>query len=187
MGVSAALGTNRPRRSRAACRTKLQSRPSMRPSRLAAAAALGLSGVFNIGSGTSTTVNRLASLMCEMAGAPSTDVVRLDPVRALVRRPRPVAVVPHVARSLRIPVALDPEIVRAGLRRHAVRARRWRLANANAERNLRMGRRGRGEEHCRDSECLKKSSHNRTVMDWQAGVCFLLHMSFSRSVRRGKT
>src|SRR5450759_4418759 len=85
----------------------------------------------------------------------STDVVRLDPVRALVRRPRPVAVVPHVARSLRIPVALDPEIVRAGLRRHAVRARRWRLANANTERNLRMGRRGRGEEHCRDSERLK--------------------------------
>src|SRR5689334_10069949 len=58
----------------------------------------------------------------------SVDVVRLDPVRPLIRGSRPVAVVPRVARSLRIPVALDPRIVGAGLPRHAVRARRWWFA-----------------------------------------------------------
>jgi hypothetical protein len=44
----------------------------------------------------------------------STVVVRLHAVRALIRRPRPVAVVPLVARSLRIPVPLDPLIIGSG-------------------------------------------------------------------------
>src|ERR1700730_7030778 len=44
---------------------------------------------------------------------PSIDVVRVDPVRAFIRRPRPVTVVPRVARSLRILVALDPHVVGA--------------------------------------------------------------------------
>src|ERR1700676_5170466 len=89
----------------------------------------------------------------------SIHVVRRDPVRTLVRRPRPVGVVPSVARSLRILVALDPDIVGAGPGRHAVCARRRRFADANAKVYLRMGRRGRGEEQCRDSECPKKFSH----------------------------
>src|SRR6202163_823751 len=104
----------------------------------------------------------------------STDVVRRDPVRALVRRPRPVAVVPNVARSLRIPVALDPLVVGAGLARHAVRARRWRFANANPEGNLRMGRRGGREKQSRDGERPKKFSHGGTECNWQASVCFLM-------------
>ena len=114
----------------------------------------------------------------------STDVVRLDPVRALIRRPRPVAVVPRVARSLRIPIALDPHIVGAGLARDAVRARRWRLANANAEGHLRRGRRGRGEEQCRDSECLKDSFHEATLRHLVSPRLFLIaHRLFEECVR----
>lgn len=51
---------------------------------------------------------------------PSTDIVRLDPVRAFIRRPRPVAVVPLVVLSLRIPVPLDPYEGGPWLGRHAV-------------------------------------------------------------------
>lgn len=144
----------------------------MRPSRLAAAAAAAATIGARIPAFVTLTASVPAMVMGDDAATAfppageilSTDVVRLDPVRALVRRPRLVAVVPDVARSLRIPVAFDPHIVRAGLARHAVRARRWRLANANAEGNLRMGRRAGGEEQCRDSECLKKFSHEATLM-----------------------
>jgi len=94
----------------------------------------------------------------------STYVVRIHPVRALVRRPRPVAVMPRITRALGIPITLDPLIVRAGASRHAIRAWRWRLTNANSEGNLRIGR-GRGsEEQRRDSECLKEFSHTATMM-----------------------
>jgi hypothetical protein len=85
----------------------------------------------------------------------STNVVGIDPVRALIRRPRPIAVVPDVARSLRVPVALDPRVIRAGLTRHAVRARCRRFANANAEGDLRMGRRCGSQEQYRDRDCPK--------------------------------
>jgi hypothetical protein len=44
----------------------------------------------------------------------SVAVIRVNPVRALIGRPRPVAVVPLVAASLRILVALDPQIAGAG-------------------------------------------------------------------------
>ena len=92
------------------------------------------------GSVPSMVMDEVAAIAFPLTGEiSSTDVVRCDPVRALIWRPRPVAVVPLVARSFRIPVALDPHIVGAGLCRHAVRTRRWRLANANAERDLRMG------------------------------------------------
>src|SRR5260370_609165 len=70
---------------------------------------------------------------------PSTVVVRLDPVRAGIRRPRPVAVVPHVTASGGVVIALDPDILRTRARRHHVRARRRRRADANAERHLRVG------------------------------------------------
>ncbi|SRR5580765_3414566 len=64
---------------------------------------------------------------------PAVDVVRRDPVRALIWRPRPVAVVPHIARSHGVVVALDPDVVGTGLGWNAVRARRRRLADADAE------------------------------------------------------
>jgi hypothetical protein len=92
----------------------------------------------------------------------SADVVRRNPVRARVRRPCPVAVVPRVVRSLRILVALDPHIVRAGLRRHAVSAWGRRRTDVNVKSHLRVGRGGR-EEECRDSECPKIFSHEETV------------------------
>src|SRR5580704_18856061 len=79
----------------------------------------------------------------------SIDVVRRDPIRAVIRRARPVAVVPRVVRSLRILVALDPRIVGAGLGRHAVRAWGRRGTDADAKVYLRMGRRGGDDEQCR--------------------------------------
>jgi hypothetical protein len=39
----------------------------------------------------------------------ASGVIRLDPVRALIRWTRPVAVVPQVVPTLRILIALDPE------------------------------------------------------------------------------
>lgn len=90
----------------------------------------------------------------------SADVVRIDPVRAFVRRMRPVTVVPLVVRSLRIPISLDPPVVRARAGWDAIGARRRRRADLNAEGNLRLDRRSGDEERCGDSECLKKSSHD---------------------------
>ena len=76
----------------------------------------------------------------------SADVIRRDPVRAFIRRPRPVAVVPPIVSSLRILVTLDPEIVRAGLARYVIRARRRRWADVNSKGNLCMSHRGRSEK-----------------------------------------
>src|SRR5438093_10328118 len=64
---------------------------------------------------------------------PTIHVVWRDPVRSFIWRSRPVAVVPDVMVSLRVVVALDPDIVGPRLGRHAVRAWRRRLADANAE------------------------------------------------------
>jgi hypothetical protein len=77
-------------------------------------------------------------------------VVRRHPIRARVRRPCPVAVMPDVASILPIPVALDPLIIRTGLRRHVVYARCWRrMANLDPDRNLRGSRR-RNQERRND-------------------------------------
>jgi hypothetical protein len=89
----------------------------------------------------------------------SIDVVRHDPVRALVRRPRPVAVVPSVMRSLRILVALDPDIVGAGASGHTVRTRPWRFADVDTDGYLCMGRGSGSEKQCRDRERVKQLSH----------------------------
>jgi hypothetical protein len=67
-------------------------------------------------------------------------VVRRDPICALVRRTRPIAVVPRVVGSLRILVALDPDVIGCGWGRHAVRAWSRRFADANPKVDLR-GRR----------------------------------------------
>jgi uncharacterized protein DUF6152 len=70
---------------------------------------------------------------------PPAGVIGRNPVRVLVGRPRPVAVVPHVPWPLRIPVALDPRVARPGRRRHPVHTWRGRwLANTNVEGNLRV-------------------------------------------------
>jgi hypothetical protein len=140
----------------------------MRPSVLGLAAAVVAVGGARIATFVPLFASVPAMVMGDVAATafPATgeilsiDVVRRDPVRALIRWPRPVAVVPRVVRSLRILVALDPNVVGAGLGRHAVRARRWRFANANPEVDLRLGRRGGEEQQCGDNECLTKSSHN---------------------------
>src|SRR5579864_9103543 len=74
-------------------------------------------------------------------------VVRRNPVRPFIRWAGPVAVVPDIARSSRIPVAFDPDVVGSGLRRHAVLARRRRrLPDVNVERDLRMRGRSRRQQ-----------------------------------------
>ena len=82
----------------------------------------------------------------------STDVVRRNPIRARIRWPRPVAVVPLVVPGLRIPVALDPVIVGTGLGRHAVGALRGWVTNGNAEVDLCVCRCGRGDQERDDCE-----------------------------------
>src|SRR5215831_42973 len=72
---------------------------------------------------------------------PSALPIWLHPVRSVVRRTRPVAVVPAVLVPLRIPTSLDPNVIGTGLRGHVIRARRRRrCAELNAERNLRTRR-----------------------------------------------
>jgi hypothetical protein len=50
----------------------------------------------------------------------ATIVVRSSPVRALIRRSRPVAVMPRPASVYWIPVALDPFVVAPRRRRHTI-------------------------------------------------------------------
>jgi len=75
-----------------------------------------------------------------------TEVIRLDPIRALIRRTCPVAVVPHVVPTLRILIALDPYVVGARPRGDDVRARCRRFANVDAEGHLCVDCRGGDEE-----------------------------------------
>src|SRR5579864_8824543 len=70
----------------------------------------------------------------------SVVVVGRDPIGARVRWPRPVAIMPLVVPSLGILIALDPLVVRAGLKWNTVRPRSGRLADMNAEGKLRLGR-----------------------------------------------
>jgi hypothetical protein len=98
----------------------------------------------------------------------SADVVRLNPVRALIRWPRPIAVVPAIVAIvwileaidphivvLGILVPLDPHIVGAGARRHTVRAGRWGLSHKTAERKLGTGPWHRAKEHDNDGQRLQ--------------------------------
>jgi len=64
-------------------------------------------------------------------------MARADPARALVRRLRPVAVMPNVVAADRVPIALDPEISWTGFHRtHSVDARWRRRSDLNANRYL---------------------------------------------------
>jgi hypothetical protein len=67
-------------------------------------------------------------------------VVRRDPIRARIGRTRPIPVVPNVVAVFRVLITLNPNVIGSGLGRYAVRARRWRRTNANAERDLRTRR-----------------------------------------------
>jgi hypothetical protein len=69
--------------------------------------------------------------------------------------------VPLVVPSVGIPVAFDPLIVRARPRWHAVRSGRRRLADADAEGNLRVGCRGREQQQARNYQNLYKCFHDR--------------------------
>src|SRR4051794_17596250 len=94
--------------------------------------------------------------------------IRLDPRGIREWRLRPVPVVPLVvaALSLRIPVALDPLIGRAGRRPHAIRPRRrWRHADGDAERNLRLRRRRGNEQQTQDGWKCEQVSHNLLIAD----------------------
>jgi hypothetical protein len=88
------------------------------------------------------------------------EVIRLDPVRALIRRTCPVAVVPHVVATLRILIAFDPQVIGAGTSGDDVRPRRRRLADVDAEGHLCVDRRGGDEEQRRDCEDLAEFCHN---------------------------
>jgi hypothetical protein len=64
-------------------------------------------------------------------------VARSHPASALVRRPRPVAFMPSVMATHRIPVAVYPRIIRTrGHRPYAKHARSGRRANSDSNRNL---------------------------------------------------
>ena len=109
-------------------------------------------------------------------------VMRCNPEGALIRRPAPVAVMPPVARALRVLIPLDPQVIGAWPGRHAVSARGRRFADPNAEVDLRVGRRGGDEEQCRDRERLKKLSHPPTLTGRPCSVCVVLHMTVSGGV-----
>jgi hypothetical protein len=49
----------------------------------------------------------------------------------------------------------------------------------NPERNLPMGCRGGGKKQRRESQCLKKSSHDETLVQPDASVCLVSHTSLS--------
>ena len=80
------------------------------------------------------------------------------PVRACVRRPRPIAGVPDISAADRVPVAADPHIVRAGASwLDSQDAWRRRCADSDSNRELSVGTRRKrqeqqGEEACGDFE-----------------------------------
>src|SRR6476619_7386046 len=67
-------------------------------------------------------------------------VVRSRPVRALIRRSRPVPVMPGPASTYWIPVTLDPFVARSRRRCHTIRPW-WRrgLTDGDAETHLGVG------------------------------------------------
>src|SRR5262245_1202326 len=73
----------------------------------------------------------------------AASVVGLDPVRARVRRSRPVPGMPRIMPSRRIPVAFDPHDLRPGPRRDAVEARGRRRLDINGRGLLDFDNRGR--------------------------------------------
>lgn len=77
----------------------------------------------------------------ETAVVPPADMARSHPVRARVRRLRPVPVAPAVVPALRVPVAFHPDVARAwrGSAHHDHVGRRRRCADLDAHGHLRVG------------------------------------------------
>ena len=90
------------------------------------------------------------------------DVIGRYPIRAGVGRTCPVAIVPEVMPSLRIPISLDPDVVRSRLRRDVIRARRWWRPDMNVKCDLRSSGSGSGEEHRDDDSDANGSFHTDT-------------------------
>jgi hypothetical protein len=67
---------------------------------------------------------------------PAAVVIRLDPVRACIRRLRPVPDMPLVVRALGEPVTVDPHKFRARLGRYVHGARRRRGTDRDTDGNL---------------------------------------------------
>lgn len=84
----------------------------------------------------------------------TVDVVGRDPVRTFVRRTSPVAVQPPVVTVLRVPIAFDPDVVRAWRAGHAVGAGRRRCADAYTDGDL-SGCRG-----CRPTDQEAQQRHS---------------------------
>ena len=81
-------------------------------------------------------------------------MVGSNPMSSLVRRPSPIAVVPLVVISDRVPVALDPDKVRPWSRgKHGHGSGGWRRANPNPDRDLRVS--------CRSAQAKQKRQKNR--------------------------
>src|SRR5215469_15568546 len=91
-----------------------------------------------------------APLTRPIAGEESLAVMmRRDPMCSLIRRPRPVTLVPFIVISYRIPVAPHPDKLRRRLRWQRVNhARWWRRSDQHSNRHLRPGSPG-AAQNCR--------------------------------------
>jgi hypothetical protein len=68
---------------------------------------------------------------------PLAVMMRPNPASAFIWRPAPIARMPLIVVSHRIPIAFKPNELRAGSVRHNTHhARRWRRANSDSNRNL---------------------------------------------------
>jgi hypothetical protein len=81
-------------------------------------------------------------------------IARRHPVRAVIRRASPITVVPFVMVSYRIPVTIDPCIIRAWTRRNDADNRsRRRRADSDSKRNLSAGRRRNTNQQRKNERC----------------------------------
>lgn len=90
-----------------------------------------------------------ASLSRPVAGEEALPIMAgCDPICPGIRRARPIAFMPSVVISHRIPIALDPNEFRIRRRRRfdVYSTRRWRRADQDPDRHLRFGGRYRAEK-----------------------------------------
>src|SRR5262245_43017969 len=78
---------------------------------------------------------------------PTVIVVRRHPLRAFVRRARPITVVPEIVAGLRIPIPFDPRELGPGPSGHDIGTRRRGRADLDTERDLRERRRAHQQHH----------------------------------------
>src|SRR4029079_16789352 len=114
---------------------------------------------------------RRAAVACPIPVVEHPAVVAcLGPVGTLVRRTCPVAVMPLVLVTERIPVAVEPHVLRTGLpRMHANDAGgRW-SANPDADRNLSAGDRSAGQQQRCQKYQRDHTSHGMNLLVNHAG------------------